>query len=546
MTSLSKLRLEYRPSVPRLFHNFRQVGFLREELANTGKDASEIRTLFPRTFAQPLVYGHNSTEKPLKPLKVGVVFSGGQASGGHNVICGLYDGLKTLNKDSTLVGFIDGPGGIVSGKSIPLTPELLAPFRNQGGFDLIGSGRTKIETEEQLSATLSVVQNLQLDGLVIVGGDDSNTNAAILAEYFLQKGCTTKVIGVPKTIDGDLQNPHLQISFGFDTACKTYSEMIGNIERDALSSKKYTHIIKLMGRSASHIVLECALKTHPNLALIGEEIAQKQMSLSAVVKEIVEVVEKRAQNGKNYGVILLPEGLIEFIPELGALISELNAKLASNHQAQESDAMGMLTEGSRKCFEALPPAIRSQLLAERDPHGNVQVSLIQTDQLLVGLAEKELKMRGVRCSLVGHFFGYEGRAGFPSNFDCNYCTTLGYTAALLVDEGLTGYMAIVKNLHLDPTEWTIGGLPITSLLYMEMRGGKRKPVIQKAYVDLNDKPFKFLAELRKKWAFDDDYQFPGPIQFFGDQALTDTIPMSVSLKSLNGKEAASYLKFERL
>ncbi len=529
MTSLQKLRLQYQPVIPRLFHNYRQVGFSPGPESFSGKMSEEIRSLFPKTHKQAMVLGHNSTQRTCNPLKVGVVFSGGQASGGHNVVIGLYDGLKMLNPASTLIGFLDGPGGIVSGKSIALQGELLANYRNQGGFDLIGSGRIKIETSEQLDATLKVVQNLQLDGLVIIGGDDSNTNAAVLAEFFLQKGCSTKVIGVPKTIDGDLQNEHLQISFGFDTACKTYSEMIGNIARDALSAKKYTHIIKLMGRSASHIALECAFRTHPNLVLISEEIAHKKMTLKTLIDQIVGVIEQRAQAGKNYGVILLPEGLIEFIPEMNVLIHELNGVMANASNNTQEGVLSQLSQEGRSCFEALPEKIRHQLLAERDPHGNVQVSKIETEQLVIELVERELKKKQVKAHPVGHFFGYEGRAGFPSNFDCNYCTTLGYTAALLIDEGLTGYMAIVQNLHLASTEWTIGALPIVSLLHMEQRMAKRRPVIQKALVDLDGKPFKVFSELRQRWVMEDDYQFPGPIQFYGDQAVTDLIPETMTL-----------------
>jgi len=529
MTSLQKLRLHYQPVIPRIFHNYRQVGFSPGPESLSRKDVEEIRALFPKTHKQEMLLGHNSTIRNTKPLKVGVVFSGGQAAGGHNVIIGLYDGLKLLNEESTLIGFLEGPGGIVSGKSISLERELLAKYRNQGGFDLIGSGRTKIETDEQLNAALKVVQNFQLDGLVIIGGDDSNTNAAVLAEYFLQKRCSTKVIGVPKTIDGDLQNEHLQISFGFDTACKTYSEMIGNIARDALSAKKYTHIIKLMGRSASHIALECAFRTHPNLVFIGEEVAEKKITLKALVDQITGVIEKRAQDGKNYGVILLPEGLIEFIPEMTTLIRELNGFMANAPNAPEEGILPQLSYEARACYESLPEKIRHQLLAERDPHGNVQVSKIETEQLMIDLVGKELKKRQVKAHLVGHFFGYEGRAGFPSNFDCNYCTTLGYIAALLLDEGLTGYMAIVQNLHLPSTEWTIGALPIASLLHMEQRMDRRRPVIQKALVDLKGKPFQVFTELRQRWVMEDDYQFPGPIQFYGDPVVTDLIPETMSL-----------------
>ncbi|MBS3904435.1 MAG: diphosphate--fructose-6-phosphate 1-phosphotransferase [Simkania sp.] len=529
MSLLNKVRLQYKPALPLFLHNFRQLGFSPDSNNVFNTEAEEISRLFPRTFGQPLLHGHNSTLRNLRPLHVGVVFSGGQAAGGHNVIIGLHDALKTLHENSSLVGFIGGPNGIINGKTLPLTPELLLKYRNQGGFDLIGSGRTKIETPEQLKSALQVVETLKLDGLVIIGGDDSNTNAAILAEYFMQQGCLTKVIGVPKTIDGDLQNKHLQISFGFDTACKTYAEMIGNLAKDAISDKKYTHVVKVMGRSASHIALECAFRTHPNLTLIGEEIASKKMTLQAVVDEVVEVIETRAKNGKNYGLIIIPEGLIEFIPELQTLIKELNTILASSSGVPENEIIGQLSTNAKACYEVLPENIRKQLLVERDPHGNVHVSLIETDRLLIELVGKELKKRQVKCNMVGHFFGYEGRSGYPSNFDCNYCTTLGYTAALLIDEGMTGYMAVVQDLHRPVVEWKIAALPIAMLLGLEERSGKLKPVIRKALVDLEGHPFKVFKELRKHWAKEDDYQFPGPIQFFGDQALTDSIPMTMSL-----------------
>ncbi len=447
-----------------------------------------------------------------------------------------FDALKKLNPQSQVFGFLDGPGGIIAGKAKNYPTDLIAPYLNQGGFDMIGSGRTKIETEEQLAASLSVVQSMKLDGLVIIGGDDSNTNAAILAEYFLKHGCTAKVIGVPKTIDGDLKNAYVATSFGFDTACKIYSEIIGNIARDALSAKKYYHFIKLMGRSASHIALECAMATQPNLTLIGEEVAAKKMTLSQITKEIADLVVKRAETGKHYGVILIPEGLIEFIPEISILIKELNQILNAEHTSSAQIA-SRLTPSSQKCLAALPEKIQRQLLFTRDPHGNVQVSLIETERLLAELVSKELEERKEKGTYKGkfaplqHFFGYEGRAGFPSHFDSNYCYALGFAATLLIDEGATGYMAFISHLHKPVQEWGMGGVPLTSLLHLEMRKGKEKPVIQKTLVDLKAKPFAYFQEKRDRWKLEDEYRYPGPIQFFGDKKLTDQITLTLSLES---------------
>ncbi len=425
---------------------------------------------------------------------------------------------------------MDGPSGIISGKSKELAAQTIAPYRNQGGFDMIGSGRTKIETEEQLNAAFAVVQKMKLDALVIIGGDDSNTNAAILAEYFLKHGCTAKVIGVPKTIDGDLKNAYVATSFGFDTAARTYSEIIGNIARDALSAKKYYHFIKLMGRSASHIALECALATQPNLTLIGEEVAEKQMTLVQIINDITDLVVKRAEMGKNYGVILIPEGLIEFIPEIGVLIKELNPLLSA--ETPVSEISSKLSSHSEQCYAALPERIREQLLKTRDPHGNVQVSLIETERLLIEAVAKELDKRGKgdKFSSIPHFLGYEGRSGYPSCFDSNYCYALGFSAALLVDEGATGCMAFVSNLHKPVREWGVGGVPLTSLMHLEMRKGKEKPVIQKALVDLKAKPFSHFNQLRERWKTEDEYRYPGPIQFFGDKALTDRVSLTLSLE----------------
>jgi diphosphate-dependent phosphofructokinase len=533
LTVLQKLRQEYVPPLPSTLRAIEQVSLKRGEKTAAVKDTEALKQLFPLTFGQPLVTGERGSARTKKKLRVGVVLSGGQAAGGHNVITGLFDALKLLDPNSQLFGFLNGPGGIIDSKYKELTSDLLASYRNQGGFDVIGSGRTKIETPEQLDSSLATVTALKLDGLVIIGGDDSNTNAAILAEYFLNKKCETKVVGVPKTIDGDLKNAFIATSFGFDTACKVYSEMIGNIARDAGSSKKYYHFIKLMGRSASHIALECALATHPNAALIGEEVAFKKKTLAAITEDLCDMICKRAESGKNYGIILVPEGLIEFIPEAGALIAELNQLAASDVFPSMQEIAAKLTPASLKCFNSLPERIQQQLFIDRDPHGNVQVSLIETERLLIETVGKELeerKKKGVyraKFNALPHFFGYEGRAGFPSNFDANYCYALGQTAALLVDEGLSGYMCCVGNLEQPVADWTIAGIPITMLMNLEMRKGKSKPVIQKALVDLKGSHFAFFEKERGSWAIDDDYRFPGPIQFFGDPALTDSIPLTL-------------------
>jgi pyrophosphate--fructose-6-phosphate 1-phosphotransferase len=515
MTSLQQARAAYHPPLPDCFKDLSRVRFTQEALPPCPE---ALRSLFPKTCGRPLLMGAAGEAHPTTPLRVGVVFSGGQAAGGHNVISGLFDALKRFSADGRLFGFLGGPAGVVSGASKELTQEEIAPYRNQGGFDLIGSGRTKIETEEQLQGACAAIRQLQLDGLVIIGGDDSNTNAALLAEYFLRVACQTTVVGVPKTIDGDLRNPFAEISFGFDTACKTYAEMIGNIARDALSAKKYTHFIKLMGRTASHIALECALATHPNCTLIGEEVAAKKLTLSQITADLADLICKRAERGKHFGVILLPEGLIEFIPEVGALIQELNRSGGSTET---------LSSEASACFHSLPPPIQQQLLLDRDPHGNVQVSRIETERLLIDTVTRELAKRRVACSPVPHFFGYEGRAGFPSNFDAHYCYALGHAAALLLRERATGYLAAVRHLARPLTEWAVCGVPLTALMHLEVRRGKEKPVIRKALVDLESVAFKEFASSREKWALEDDYRFPGPIQFAGDPSLTDRPPLTL-------------------
>ena len=532
--ALQKARQTYLPTLPSILRNLHEVGFFS---GNEMREDEKIKALLPLTSGQPFVRGEKGEKREHKSLQIGVVFSGGQAPGGHNVITGIYDALKLLNSHSKLFGFLEGPGGIVKAKSRELTAEDLAPFRNQGGFDLIGSGRTKIETEEQLGASLATVTKMGLDGLIIIGGDDSNTNAALLAEYFMKKGSPVRVIGVPKTIDGDLKNEHVEISFGFDTACKVYSEIIGNIARDAQSAKKYYHFIKLMGRSASHIVLECALVTHPNLAFIGEEIAQHKKTLKGVVDEIADLVCKRAELGKNFGVILIPEGLIEVIPECGILIGELNHILLNEPQADTGSVLPKLSSASRALFSTLPKPLQEQLLLKRDSHGNVEVSKIETETLLMELVGNEIESRvkqgssKAKFSPLRHFLGYEGRAGYPSNFDCNYCYALGFAAALLAHHGFTSYMACVSNLIRGPQEWGIGGVPLTTLMNLEMRKGKEKPVIQKKLVELDSKAFMHFAKFRKQWGLQDEYCFPGPIQFFGGSDFTEQIPLTLLLDS---------------
>jgi pyrophosphate--fructose-6-phosphate 1-phosphotransferase len=519
---LHKLRRDYQLPLPKVLRHLKEISFNKSEPSINTKDAEALKNLFPKTYGQPIVSAttdRKETQHLKKALRVGVVFSGGQAAGGHNVIAGLFDAVKNIDSQSSLFGFLNGPSGIIEHQYQELTAERIALYRNQGGFELLGSGRAKIETEAQFESSLKVALDLNLDGLVIIGGDDSNTNAALLAEYFLQKGCLTKVIGVPKTIDGDLKNAYVATSFGFDTACKCYSEMIGNIARDALSAKKYYHFIKLMGRSASHIALECALSTQPNYAWIGEEVAAKKMTLKHITETMIDLIKKRADAGKFYGIILIPEGLIEFIPEVKALIHELNTL------KEMSNVREKLSKEALACFDMLPTDIQNQLLLDRDPHGNIQVSLIETERLLIEMIKRSY---AEKFNPVNHFFGYEGRAAFPSNFDSQYCYALGFVAALLVDAGLTGYMCYVKNLTEHVEQWEIGGLPLTMLMNLEMRKGKMKPVIQKALVNLEGKAFQLFSRKRHHWMIEDNYRFPGPIQFFGDKALTDTVPVTLT------------------
>lgn len=519
-------RCQVQLPLPHVFNDIETLGI---EKGSRVPISDSIQSLFPKTCNQPIVHFKSKKEKKHSPLRVGVVLSGGQASGGHNVIAGLFDALKKIHTNCQLIGFLNGPSGILENKSKDLNKEYLAGFRNSGGFDMIGSGRTKIETPEQLEIALKVCSSLTLDGLVIIGGDDSNTNAAILAEYFLARGCSTHIVGVPKTIDGDLKNEYIATSFGFDTASKIYSEMIGNICRDALSAKKYTHFIKLMGRSASHIALECALQTHPNMTFIGEEIAAKNMTLMQITDSICDCITKRANQDKNYGVLLIPEGLIEFIPEIKLLIQELNSLLL-----QESDnIVSKLSKPAAKVFEYLPREVSEQLLFDRDPHGNVQVSQIATEQLLIHSVKNNLKkakdFKG-KFSPVAHFFGYEGRCGYPSNFDANYCYALGFTSAVLIANGLTGYMSCLQELTKKPEDWIAVGLPLTMMMDVEERRGKKKPVIKKALVKLEDEPFRVFASHRQEWSLNDCYRFPAPIQFFGPPEICNVPTMTLQIE----------------
>ena len=548
LSALDQQRKAYKPKLPpALAQGADRVTLKTGAATEPVKDKEAIKAAFPHTCGLPLidfVAGGASTSSAT-PLKVGVVLSGGQAPGGHNVIAGIFDAVRAMHKDSQVFGFSGGPGGLEEGKYDIITPELMDAYRNTGGFDIIGSGRTKLETNEQFDRCIQVIQKLGLDAVVIIGGDDSNTNAAVLAEYFLAKGLKTSVVGVPKTIDGDLKNEQIPTSFGFDTAVKTYSELIGNIARDARSARKYWHFIKLMGRSASHITLEAGLQTHANVTLISEEIEAKKMTLEQVVELVVRPIKARALAGKNYGVVLVPEGLVEFIPAIKALIAEVNHLLAEKEAefgklettaAKIEILGGWLKAENAATFKALPVSIQSQLLLDRDPHGNVQVSLIETEKLLSEIVaaklkgDAEYKAKGGKFSAQHHFFGYEGRAAAPSNFDADYCYGLGSVAAVLIQGGKTGYMASIRNLSKGPANWIAGGIPITMLFNMESRHGKLKPVIQKALVELDSPAFKELVKNRDAWAVEDDYLFPGPIQYFGPTEVCDAITKTLELE----------------
>ncbi|MGP1509191.1 MAG: diphosphate--fructose-6-phosphate 1-phosphotransferase [Treponema lecithinolyticum] len=538
ISALQNARYAYKPKLPAaLSGKVDKVTLSFGKKTEAVSDKTELKKLFAHTYGKPLAkVQKGSNANALKKIKAGVILSGGQAPGGHNVICGLYDALKKGNEKSVLLGFLGGPSGLMENKFVKFSDKMIDQYRNTGGFDIIGSGRTKIETDEQYAAAAKTAKENKLDALVIIGGDDSNTNAALLAEYFVAHGIATQVIGVPKTIDGDLKNDLIETSFGFDTACRTYSELIGNIGRDADSAKKYWHFIKLMGRSASHIALECALQTQPNICLISEEVEAKKMTVKRITEDICRIIAKRAQNGENFGLVLIPEGLVEFIPEMKTLIAELNDKMAlkqnefnalKNFSQKKEWLKANLSKQSFAAFDALPEPIADQFLADRDPHGNVQVSRIDTEKLLalsVGKRLAEMKKEGTYCdkfSSYTHFFGYEGRCAFPSNFDADYCYALGYNAFILIAGGLTGYLSSVRNLVKSAKDWTAGGVPLTMMMNMEQRHGSKKPVIKKALVELNGKPFKKFALQREKWAIETSYTFPGAIQYFGPSEICD-------------------------
>lgn len=548
ISPLQKERLQYQPKLP---------GMLRDGIANitveegeetqSVADQDKIRALFPHTYGKKeitFVKGANTSAG--KRQVVGVILSGGQAPGGHNVISGLYDALKASGKDNVLLGFKGGPSGLVDDECVEFTDEFIDAYRNTGGFDIIGSGRTKIETPEQFAAAEATAKRHGLTAVVIIGGDDSNTNAAVLAEYFAAHETGVQVIGCPKTIDGDLKNDDIECSFGFDTATKTYSELIGNIERDANSAKKYWHFIKVMGRSASHVALECALETQPNICLIGEEAAAKKLSLSQIADQIADSVAKRAANGDNFGVAIIPEGIVEFVPEFGTLIAEINELLAG----EKAEAFNQLPSWTEKkefirsglskesyaVFEILPEGIEQQLFLERDPHGNVQVSLIESEKLFAELVNNKLEERRKAGTYNGsfktqhHFFGYEGRCAFPSNFDADYCYSLGYNAFMLIQYGFNGYLSKISNLSKPAAEWAAGGMPITKMMNMERRNGEDKPVIRKALVELDGKPFRYFAAHRDAWAVETDYTYPGAIQYYGPSDVCDLTTKTLALE----------------
>ena len=545
ISTLQKSRAAYQPKLPKALRS----GNIKIELGAPSEPEThqqEIKELFPNTYGQPIVKIF-AGEGDLKaaPLKVGVVLSGGQAPGGHNVIAGLFDALKAANKDSKLFGFLKGPGGITKGKYKEITADIIDAYRNTGGFDMIMSGRDKIEKPEDLATCEQNLANMGLDGLVVIGGDDSNTNAAMLAEYLRAKGAKTSIIGVPKTIDGDMKNDHIEASFGFDTASKVFSELVGNLCRDTCSAVKYWHFIRLMGRAASHVTLECALQTHPNISLISEEVQAKGTTLEEIIDYIVDVIVKRAEAGRNYGILLVPEGLVEFISDIKEMIDELSAILGKDeeyihelpdHSERVQYISSQLSDASTKVYGSLPQEIQEVLL-KRDSHGNVPLSQVETERLLIDLVSDKIRYMQahdgnefVKFSPLSHFFGYEGRCAAPSNFDADYTYSLGYTAAQLVRAGLTGYTVNVQNTTKPADEWIAGGIPVTMMLNMEMRKGKPTPVIKKALVDLNGKPFKYFSTNRETWAINDAYTFPGPIQYFGPSEVCDSPTITLALE----------------
>lgn len=548
LSPLQKARYEYQPKLPKMLRNgIAEISVKEGEATQSVADQEKIQALFPNTYGKKEItfqQGENTSET--KKQVVGVILSGGQAPGGHNVVCGLYDALKATNPENILYGFKNGPSGLIEDDYLVFEDDYINQYRNTGGFDIIGSGRTKLETEEQFAVAAEVCKKHGITAIVIIGGDDSNTNAAVLAEYFAAHNTGVQVIGCPKTIDGDLKNEDIEISFGFDTATKTYSELIGNIERDANSAKKYWHFVKVMGRSASHVALECALETQPNICLISEEVAEKKMSLSQIANYIADAVEKRAARGMNFGVAIIPEGVVEFVPEFSSLIAEINELLAGS-KAEEFNALATwdekyafiqngLSEESFSVFKILPQAIQQQLFLERDPHGNVQVSLIESEKLFSALVKDVLAERKAagtykgKFSALHHFFGYEGRCAFPSNFDADYCYSLGYNAFMLIQYGYNGYLSKVSNLSKPADEWVAGGMPITKMMNMERRHGEDKPVIKKALVELNGKPFQYFEAHRDAWAVETAYTYPGAIQYYGPAEVCDLTTRTLALE----------------
>ena len=548
LSPLQKARYEYSPKLPGMLRNgIAEIAVKEGEKTTSAADQEKIAELFPNTYGEPEVtFEKGQNTSAAKKQVVGVILSGGQAPGGHNVVSGLYDALKATNKENVLIGFKGGPSGLIEDDFIVFDDAYINEYRNTGGFDIIGSGRTKLETEEQFKIATEVCKKHGITAIVIIGGDDSNTNACVLAEYMAAHKTGVQVIGCPKTIDGDLKNEDIEISFGFDTATKTYSELIGNIERDCNSAKKYWHFIKVMGRSASHVALECALECQPNICLISEEVKAKKQSLSEIADYIADAVEKRAADGNNFGVVVIPEGVVEFVPEFSALISEINELLAGS----KADAFNALESWAEKyafiekglskeameVFAILPQAIQQQLFLERDPHGNVQVSLIESEKLFAALVGDKLKARKAAGTYTGkyatqtHFFGYEGRCAFPSNFDADYCYSLGYNAFMLIQYGYNGYLSKVSNLSRPAEEWVAGGMPITKMMNIERRHGEDKPVIKKALVELDGKPFKYFEAHRDEWAVETSYIFPGAIQYYGPTEVCDLTTRTLALE----------------
>lgn len=541
---LQKARYQYSPKLPGMLRNgISEICVKEGNATQSVADQEKIAALFPNTYGEKeITFEKGENTSAAKKQVVGVILSGGQAPGGHNVICGLYDALKATSKENVLYGFKNGPIGLLEDNYVEFDDAYIDAYRNTGGFDIIGSGRTKLETEEQFAVVAKVCEKHGITAIVIIGGDDSNTNAAVLAEYFAAHNTGVQVIGCPKTIDGDLKNEDIECSFGFDTATKTYSELIGNIERDANSAKKYWHFVKVMGRSASHVALECALETQPNICLISEEVAAKKQSLSEIADYIADAVEKRSANGNNFGVAIIPEGVVEFVPEFKALIAEINELLAGN-KTEEFNALGSweekyafiekgLTAESMAVFAILPQTIQQQLFLERDPHGNVQVSLIESEKLFSALVKDKLTERGFtgKFNALHHFFGYEGRCAFPSNFDADYCYSLGYNAFMLIQYGYNGYLSKVSNLSKPAEEWVAGGMPITKMMNIERRNGEDKPVIKKALVELDGKPFKYFEANRDTWAVETAYTYPGAIQYYGPTEVCDLTTRTLALE----------------